>query len=669
MYRRRARSAELAVSVAWALVLLSGGLQSRPAHAAEEESRCAVAVSAPRAEPEGAAAIALDRGNEQLRAGDAASALVSFRASETVARSAGELRLAELAAASAARASVLSGDAKAATVSLEKVAARSESLSSKGARARLDLHLARSYVLVSEATAGDVSSRARLRAAELYQRAAGLAVESQNARTGSYALGQLGGLYASQGRSPEALTLTRRALLLASQADAPDALYRWQWQLGQIHAQVGAWEESLAAYRSAVATLDRLRAELAMQSGEAAFEFKSEVEPVYLELVDLLLRRSEGAEEAVRTSLLREARDTLEAFKAAELRQYFRDPCLDAQRVAEAEDVPGTVVLYPIVLADRVVLLVSDASGIRAHRVPVDRSTLTTEAQLLRRLVGKRTTRQYLKPARNLYDWLIEPIAARLREDDVRALVVVPGGVLRTIPFAVLQDRRTNEFLIEQVPLATTPGIELTEPRALDPDKVALLAVGVSEAVQGFPAIENVEYELDEITKLFPSEKLLNDGFLADGFDHAVASRPFDIVHVASHGEFRGDISESFVLAWDGPLSMHRMAAAISRTSYRTERPLEILILSACSTAEGDERAALGLAGVAVRAGARSALATLWSVNDLASAQLIVDFYKELRSGASRAEALQRAQLRLMAHPAYSHPTYWAPYLLINGWL
>ena len=94
------------------------------------------------------------------------------------------------------------------------------------------------------------------------------------------------------------------------------------------------------------------------------------------------------------------------------------------------------------------------------------------------------------------------------------------------------------------------------------------------------------------------------------------------------------------------------------------------MTLSACETAAGDERAALGLAGVALRAGARSAVGTLWSVDDEASADLITHFYRELGDPArSRAQALQRAQLALLKTRNYRHPAYWSPFLLISSWL
>ena len=152
-------------------------------------------------------------------------------------------------------------------------------------------------------------------------------------------------------------------------------------------------------------------------------------------------------------------------------------------------------------------------------------------------------------------------------------------------------------------------------------------------------------------------------------FTNALNTQPFGIVHIASHGEFSADASQSFLLAWDGKISMGDLSALVGVTRFRTQ-PLELLTLSACETAAGDERAALGLAGVAVRSGARSAVATLWAVNDEASAALLAEFYRALGDPAlSRAQALQRAQLQVMQIHRWRHPGYWSPYLLISSWL
>jgi CHAT domain-containing protein len=138
---------------------------------------------------------------------------------------------------------------------------------------------------------------------------------------------------------------------------------------------------------------------------------------------------------------------------------------------------------------------------------------------------------------------------------------------------------------------------------------------------------------------------------------------------VASHGKFESDVRDTFLLTYDGKLSMDRLEGYMASTTYR-EQPVELLTLSACQTAVGDDKAALGLGGVAVKAGARSALATLWYINDQASSLLITDFYANLKdSDVSKARALQEAQLDLLDDPRFNHPSYWAPFLLIGNWL
>jgi CHAT domain-containing protein len=149
-----------------------------------------------------------------------------------------------------------------------------------------------------------------------------------------------------------------------------------------------------------------------------------------------------------------------------------------------------------------------------------------------------------------------------------------------------------------------------------------------------------------------------------------IAGEPFTIVHIASHGHFDDDVRKSFVLTFDKHLTLDDLERYIRPAQLR-DQGLELLTLSACQTAAGDDRAALGLAGIAVKAGARSAFATLWFVNDAASTKLVSDFYAELKTHAERtkAQALQTAQVALLKQEKYAHPCFWAPYLLIGNWL
>ena len=232
---------------------------------------------------------------------------------------------------------------------------------------------------------------------------------------------------------------------------------------------------------------------------------------------------------------------------------------------------------------------------------------------------------------------------------------------------AALHDGK--QFLIAKYAIGITPSLSLSDPRPIKREGMSVLAVGVSEAVQGFPALPNVAAELQELQTLLGSQNLVNREFLAANFEKKLKEEQFSIVHVASHGEFGNDVENTFLLTFDDKVSLDRLNQMIGVLRFRDD-PLELLTLSACDTAAGDDRAALGLAGMAIKAGARSALATLWNINDEATVGLVMDFYRELKNPAiSRVVALQRAQLKLIENPRYEHPGYWSAFLMINNWL
>jgi len=237
------------------------------------------------------------------------------------------------------------------------------------------------------------------------------------------------------------------------------------------------------------------------------------------------------------------------------------------------------------------------------------------------------------------------------------------------VPVAALYDSRQRAFLIEQLPAAITPGLTLTEPRPIDRGSIRVLAAGLSESVQGYPALASVRHEIGALESEFGARPLLDEEFVSERFEAEVRERVFDVVHVASHGEFLPDASQSYLLTYDGRIPMDELGKLVGTTRFR-ERGLELLTLSACRTAAGDDRAALGLAGVALRSGARSALATLWEVNDAVTGELMARFYAGLAEpGMSRAAALQSAQLAVLRDPSTRHPIYWAAFVLISSWL
>jgi CHAT domain-containing protein/Tfp pilus assembly protein PilF len=510
-----------------------------------------------------------------------------------------------------------------------------------------------------------------LLAHETFTEAGTLADAMKDRRTSSYAWGFLGKLYEDERRYQEALQLTRRATFAAQQINAPESLYRWEWQTGRLLTKIGTIDDAIGAYRRAVRTLQSIRPELSVSYGAPQTSFRETMGPVYFELVDLLLQRASSLQDPNQVGpYLIEAREAVELFKAAELRDYFRDDCVDTalSKITQLDVLAkSAVVIYPILLPDRIELLVSLPTGLKRVLVPVRVETLTQEVRQFRRRLEKRTTREYLPHAQKLYDWLIRPLEPELAAVPIDTLVFVPDGALRTIPMAALHDGK--QFLVAKYAVGITPSLNLTDPRPIKRDDMKVLAVGVSEAVQGFPPLPNVSAELQALHALLKSETLVDKEFLAANLEQKLKDEEFTIVHVASHGEFGNEVDKTFLLTFDDKLSLDRLNQMVGVFRFRDD-PLELLTLSACDTAAGDDRAALGLAGMAIKAGARSALATLWNINDEASVDLVVDFYRELKDpSVSRAVALKRAQIKMLEDPRYEHPGFWSPFLLINNWL
>ena len=479
--------------------------------------------------------------------------------------------------------------------------------------------LVESEKLLSGITANRDTDFARIRLAEAWGnrdqershallRAAYDSAESRgDTLTLSWAAGHLGALYAGAGRDAEALALTRRAVFAAQQARAEESLYRWSWQSARLLAKSGEREAALAAYRRALTSLQAVRQDLILELRANGQSWRETVGPLFLELADHLLRRAPG--ETLPQPRLAEARNLVEQLKAVELEDYFQDECVAGQ-LAKQKDIdsvaPRTVVLYPVVLPDRLEMLVGLAGGLRQVTLPVTAAALTEQVHGFRRRLEKRTTNEYLPFARRLYASLIQPLEPMLAETGAETVVFIPDGPLRGVPVAALHDGKG--FLVERFAFATAPGLTLVEPQSLGEKKeMQVMLSGITESVQNFPALPFVADELAELQAIFAGQSVLVDReFRLSSFEQQMRNRPYTIVHIASHGEFDSDPKKSFLLAYDGKLSMDGLEGVMKLARFRDD-PVELLTLSACRTAAGDDRAALGIAGVAVKAGARAA--------------------------------------------------------------
>jgi CHAT domain-containing protein len=475
------------------------------------------------------------------------------------------------------------------------------------------------------------------------------------------ALGYLGNLYEKHQRLEEAQKLTEKALLFAQGINAPDLTYQWQWQLARILKAKGDKKNAIAVYKNATETLQSLRGDLVAISSQVQFSFRESVEPIYRELADLLLQP--GASQ----TNLKQAREIIEALQLAQLDNFFRDACLDTKPVQIDQLDPSAAIVYTIILPDRLETITAIPEQPLRHY-----TTNLSQKKIEQTTFSANSTIQSywlpvdLEPLQQLYDWLIRPIESDLAANQIQTLVFIQDGVLRDIPPAVFHDGKN--YLIEKHNIAIAPSLQLIDPQPFAIRNRELLLAGLTEARQGFIALPGVKLELESIEAQFPAELLLDKSFTEANFDKTVTTSPYEIVHIATHGQFSSDAENTFILTWDGRITIDEFNNLL-RGDKQQIRPIELLVLSACQTAIGDKQATLGLAGMAVRAGARSTIATLWDVNDISTTQLMTYFYQKLSDNLPKAEALRHSQQKILQEPSFSHPYYWSGFILVGNWL
>ncbi|MEH2422191.1 MAG: CHAT domain-containing protein [Nostoc sp.] len=490
-------------------------------------------------------------------------------------------------------------------------------------------------------------------------------------RAESYALGSLGEVYEQNQQLPEAQDLTQQALFIAQKIDALDIAYRLEWQLARLLKAQGNIPAAISAYDAAVTTLQSLRRDLVAVNRDVQFNFRDRVEPIYRQSVELLLQeKGQGKPD------LDKARQRIEALQLAELDNFFREACLSNQFVVSDKvvdrDNPNTAIFYPIILDNQLEIIIKLPKQPLMHKTSkVNRQQVEEVITKIREtIVEPDAHRQFQAVSQQLYNWLIKPVETEIKNSKVNTLVFIPDGLLRNIPMSALYDGK--EYLVQNYSIVVSPGLQLFTPKPLEQKKLNALAGGLSQPPKNekFAPLPNVKVELKLIQESgILTTTLLDKNFTSTTLAKTINAKAFKIVHLATHGQFSSKAKDTFILAADGRINVSELDSLLkSREQKRTE-PVELLVLSACETAAGDNRAALGLAGVALRAGARSTLASLWQIGDNSTALFIDEFYHQLMTGKTTAEALHFAQLKLLESPEYNRPMYWAPYILVGNWL
>lgn len=554
--------------------------------------------------------------------------------------------------------------------------------------------------------------------------------KAANSRLYVEALDAMAQLYEEQARNEDALILDQQAITQVHALDAGaagDLLISLEWRQGRLQKLLNMNEMALASYQRAVDQIETLRQDMPIDDEDGRSSFHTTLEPIYLGLLDLLLKQADRQSGDELAATLRRAKDTVELIKQSELQDYLGDRCtIESVKGGSATVIAaGTAILYPVIFDDRIELLLETDTGIVRYSTPVS-GAIVRQAAMRFADDLRNGEPGYLSGSQQLYDWLLRPFEAFAAERHIDTLVIVPDGALRLVAMGALHDGK--HFAIEKFAISTVTGLSMTNTSAPSSRKLGFLIAGVSEpgpvvdrlsqttvdqifgdgsdhaeSVRGLAknrsmrsvrlasassvaktrgdavsrsaalrealALPGVKQEIEAISQIMPSTSLLNSAFTVGGFRDEAESGAYRIVHVATHGVFGGSAESSYILAYDDLLTLNGLQALLKSDHFR-KNPIELLSLSACETAEGDERSPLGISGAAIKARAKSVLGTLWPVEDNAARKVMENFYRGLAiKHLSKTEALRRSQIKLLHIDEFSHPLFWAPFVLIGNWL
>ncbi|TFI60049.1 CHAT domain-containing protein [Sphingomonas parva] len=472
------------------------------------------------------------------------------------------------------------------------------------------------------------------------------------------------------GEPARAVALAEQALLLESRRAIPTrlpGLYLLLAAADPAHRE----RHSAAAY----AALENLRPSLPrLDPITEESTFALYMRDVFEQAADVALAAAQGDGGEARVSA---AQIIIEASRQAELQNAVGSECLPPRDALKPQDLAaGEVVLYPLLLPDRIELLYlsGDEGGQRAfHRLPPDRSANRDEIARLVQATVLSTTygddEAWRVPAQRLYQLLIAPIEGRLKPGAM--LAIIPDGPLRALPFAALLDGQ-GRFLIERTRVVVAPALAyLQAGTARGEDPAHVVAASLQRRVRlpagSFPALKSTAVEAEiAAASGAPGRHIAN--FHRADLVREMGAGDVDVLHLATHASFNGRSDRAFIVADGEVIRLTELRDIIAANRNRGES-LDLLVLSACETAVGDDETSMGLAGAAVQAGATSAIASLWQVDDAGTGKLMRSFYSAYGGGASRSAALRDAQLAMIrSGGADARPHIWAAFTLLGAW-
>jgi filamentous hemagglutinin family protein len=462
----------------------------------------------------------------------------------------------------------------------------------------------------------------------------------------------------------EAESYIKEAIFYASLGKYPEVLSQCDYIKGQIHSYAGNTEKAIICYQTAISLIQPILQEYYAGRRMNKGFFEDFIRPIYLSLARLLFSKSQKIS-------IKDALQSMEELKTAEIENFFKDECISQTKkvysIAE-QSIPGTAIIYPVIFDDQVNIVCISPKGFTVNKYPISRSQIITIARRFNKHLNESFNDEYQTYGRLLYEYLIEPIESILTANNIHTLVVVPDDILRLVPFAALHDG--HQYLIERYAIITTPGLKWFDMKsgfnqAGSISNRKMLLCGLSKSFQGMSASPYIDNEMQQISKKIPCDILLNESFFLSEIRNHLIKKNYPMIHIATHGVFTGCPETSFLLTAKEKITMDQLKQLLNMHQYE-KRTIDLLTLSACQTGKGNERSVLGLAGTALKAGVNNVLATLWSVNDLATSMIMEAFYNGIINHISKASALQFAQKEMIHSDNYHHPFFWAAFILVG---
>jgi CHAT domain-containing protein len=536
----------------------------------------------------------------------------------------------------------------------------------------LMLEIAELYELTALSSKNGQKDRIR-QAHQIYMETEKLNEKIKDNRLGSTLYFQMGRLYESATQFDDAIPLTQKSLFYAQKIKDMFALYRNNWQLGRLYKKIGKIQKAINHYNKAIKQLSPIQKTIYCSGLTKTNVFEQLIKPVYLELSEIYfnLAASIHISNKKYSTFIQKTWATLDEVKTAELEDIFDDPCVTTRKKEKYlqlnSDLGAVAVIYFIPFSENPGLIMRLPNGFKHLRLNINTKTFNKMIYRLRKDIPGWGL--FETDAAKLYELIISPIYNDLKKQKVKTLVVASDGAMRMLPFSIFFSPE-DQFLIEEFEIVTIPALHLTRLEKTNRQSPNGLLCGITQAHTidnfKFDALPRISKELETINSIVPGDVFLDEDFTVSNLESKITEKKYSIVHLATHGEFGSIPEKTFLLTHNSKLTMNSLEKLIKQTQSST---IDLLTLSACQTAIGDERAAFGLAGGAVKAGANCAIATLWSVDDYASQKIISEFYGNVyQKNYSKAKAMQQAQLTLIDKIQFWHPAVWSAFLVIGNW-